>query len=210
MPMLWEIDKSDAIDEKIARDGYDSLSRPERLYHGVSWLLFVVYGPGFVQYFEEAPPEWVAAAREGLQVIGAPRMASLLNEAISFLPGGEVPPNESARGALCDNLSEDLQEAIEEVAARFTDEPYPEDLLTQFAEVHDCEFTCPRTELALWQSKMERGVDTTPRYVTKVMDFEIEAERDRPYSSRSCPHCGYPTPDYRPKCKRCDYPHGRA
>lgn len=208
--MNWEITINEAIEERVARDGYKSLSQPERLYHGVWWLLFVAYGPGFVQYFRDAPPEWVAAAREGLRAIGAPGMASLLDQAISLLPDGRLPPDTAAREALFGSLTEEQDNKIYEVCSRFTDEPYPDELMAEFAREHDDQFFGPRTELALWQSKVDRGVDTTPRYATKVMDFEKEAEKDRPNSSRNCPNCGYPTPNYRARCKRCDYPHGKA
>ena len=208
--MTWEIEVNESIDERIELAGYESLSKPERLYHGVWWLLFVAYGPGFVQYFEEVPPEWVSAAREGLLAIGADGMASLLDQAIALLSDGKIPPDTSSREKLFDELTEEQQERIEDICAQFTDKEYPDEALQALAEKNDAEFYGPRTQLDLWQSKVNRGVDTTPRYVTKVMDFEKEAEKDRSYSSRCCPHCGYPTPDYRARCKRCDYPHGKA
>ncbi|MBC8875547.1 MAG: DUF4375 domain-containing protein [Planctomycetes bacterium] len=208
--MNWEVEINESIDERIERDGYDSLSEPERLYHGVWWLLFVAYGPGFIQYFRDTPWAWVAAARKGLSAIRADGMASLLDQAIALLPNGELPVDAASAETVFEQLKSEREDRIEEVCGRFTDEPYPEESLAAYAQTHDDRFTGPRTRLELWQSKIDRGVDTTPQYTAKVMDFEKEAEKDRPYSSRSCPHCGYPTPDYRARCKRCDYPHGKA
>jgi hypothetical protein len=208
--LTWEIERSESVNERVERDGYSSLSWPERLYHGVWWLLFVAYGPGFEQYFVDAPQEWIDAAREGLAEIGAQGMLAAFDEALRLLPWKEPTADAARRYELFSRLSQEALDQIYEFSSRFTDQPYPAEALELFAERFDHLFTGPRTELALWKSKIARGVDTTPRYVSKVMDFSKEAEKDRPYSSRSCPHCGYPSPDYRPRCKRCDFPHGRA
>ena len=122
----------------------------------------MAYGPGFTQYFEETPFEWISAAREGLQTINAHGMASLLDQAILLLPDGELPQDADSREALLDNLTEEQEDEIYKVCGRFTNEPYPDESLELFAKKHDAHFTGPRTQLELWQSKVDRGVDTTP------------------------------------------------
>jgi hypothetical protein len=204
-----DIEIEESIEERIARDGWESLSRPERLYYGVWWLSFVAGGPGLEQYFGETPDAQIEAAREGLRELGAIGSLAILDEARGLSPWRPVPPGmDDADPRVAAILAN--QEKWSDASRRFTDEPYPGDLLQAYFERNESSFTGPRTALELWQSKVARGADTTPRYVSKAVDFEKEAELDRPNSSRSCPHCGYPTPDYRPRCKRCDYPHGRA
>ena len=110
-----------------------------------------------------------------------------------------------------DGFSEATIATMDRLSDSFTD--YPDDLgrlVDTYVGTHDEDFRGPRTLLDMWQSKRNRGVDTTPRVVTRKIDFAIEAERDRPHSSRPCPVCDYPSPDYRKTCKRCGFPHGRV
>ena len=98
---------------------------------------------------------------------------------------------------------------MEVLDRQLADLEYPAEQLASYVAENDAGFLGPRTEWELWESKVNRGYDTTPHYVTREMDFEEEAKKDRENSSRDCPHCGYPSPDYRSRCKRCDCPHGR-
>jgi hypothetical protein len=202
--MDYEIEIIDSVEERLHRDGYGALTGPERLYFEVTKLLQLAYGPGLEHYFADTPEEQIQLAKTGLKEIGAHEMAGIIEEALAmsglYLVSVRPLPW----------IFSPFEKKMEALTNRLQDLPYPGKALDDYARRNDARFLGPRTQLELWQSKVDRGVDTTPRYVSKVIDFEKEAEEDRHYSTRSCPNCGYPTPDYRPRCKRCDYPHGRA
>jgi hypothetical protein len=206
--MSWEIEVSDSVQERVERDGYESLSRAERMYDALSWFLFAAYDPGLDQYLAETPADRVGTALDALSEIGASQMFDALTAALRVLPEQEATLEQ--RRAYIAALSDEGYEAFLKADRMLAAAPYPQDLLVDFVRRLDDEFRGPRTHVELWESRVARGVDTTPKYVTKQMDFEKEAEIDRRYSSRGCPKCKYPTPDYRPRCKRCDYPHGCA
>jgi hypothetical protein len=205
--MSWEIEPHESIEERIAVGGAGELTGPERTYHAVWWLLFVAYGPGLLTYFNETDRAQIDTALDGLALIGADSFRSELTTALELLPDDYFERTISARNA---DIPEALEDAIYDRQRTFTDLPYPEDALAEFVARHDAEFVGPRTKLELWHSMHRRGADTAPRFVAKKFNREQEAEKDRAYSSRSCPHCDYPSPDYRPACKACGYPHGVA
>lgn len=205
--MNWQLDPIDSIEERIARDSYELLSDAERTYHAIWWLLFVVYGPGLLDYLSGVEPSKIGTAIDGLATIHADEMKSALQSALDALPTDYF--NRTARSRN-DSLPQSVVDAIYDIENRFTECPYPKEDLAKFVELNDVHFCGPRTKLELWNSITQRGADTAPKFTVKVFDRDAEAEKDRPHSSRACPNCEYPSPDYRPSCKACGYPHGRA
>jgi hypothetical protein len=203
--VTFEIEIIESVSERVARDGLSALTEPERFYRAI-WLLEAeVANGGFEQFFFNCSAADVRDAIAGLRAIGAPQMAVLLSRAVDLCcePATSTPH--------LHHLTTSQAESLNGLSNRFSD--YPEDLsalVSAYVERHDSHFRGPRTPLELWHSKRARGESTVPRYAARQMDFEREAESDRAISSRSCPECGYPNPDYRRTCKRCGYPHGVA
>jgi hypothetical protein len=205
--MNWQLEPNESIEERIARDSYESLTDAERTYHAIWWLLFVAYGPGLLDYFNNIEPPRIAIALNGLATIHANEMRSSLQEALNALPKDYFTHSALSRN---ESLPQSVVDIICEMESRFTECSYPKEELARFVEINDDHFYGPRTKLELWNSMTKRGADTAPKFTAKVFDRVAEAEKDRPHSSRTCPNCDYPSPDYRPSCKACGYPHGRG
>ena len=204
------IDLIDSVLERIARDGLSALTAPERHYVALCELEAEVNNGSFVQYFANSAGDLCLDALEALQTVGATEMAAVFRQALALFPV-HVLPDHDLRATHLNGLSQTDLSKLEFLSDQFVDDP--DDIaerMDAYVQAHDAAFLGPRNALALWQSKRSRGVDTTPRTVRDPIDFDKEAEIDRPYSSRPCPMCAYPSPDYRASCKRCGYPHGRA
>jgi hypothetical protein len=202
-----EIEVFDSIEERIAADGLDALTEPERFYRAIYLLEAEVSNGGLHQYLWNAPDDQPFEALAALRSIGAGEMARILDEAISLFPERRIPTTHAERKRALDAIPESREA---ELTNRFYG--YPDDvaqLLARYVQQHDAEFRGPRTLLDMWHSKRKRGVSAAPQFITREFDIESEAKRDRPYSSRSCPECGYPSPDYRVVCKKCGFPHGK-
>ena len=205
--MNWQLEPNESIEERIARDSYESLTEAERTYHAIWWLLFVAYGPGLLDYFNNIEKPKIGLALNGLATIHANEMRALLQEALNALPADYFAHSARSRN---DSLPQSVVDTIYEIENRFTECEYPKEELATFVEMNDNHFCGPRTKLELWNSMTQRGAETAPRFTVKVFDRDAEAVKDRPHSSRACPNCDYPSPDYRPSCKACGYPHGRG
>lgn len=206
-PLNWEIEPHESIEERIANDSYDSLTDAERAYHSLWRLFFVAYGPGLLVYFDEIERSEIEVVLNGLAMIQATKMQSALQDALNALPPDYFECSVRLRN---NSLPETVADTIHQITSRFIDCTYPKEELERFIESNDVQFLGPRTKLELWKSMTQRGADTSPRFTAKAFDRLAEAEKDRPYSTRSCPNCDYPSPDYRPSCKACGYPHGRG
>lgn len=185
----------DRLFERVDTVGIEGLTQPEK-YYWLIWLLEAEANNGGLEQFFDSSAEYVEESIIALRAIGANNMATLLNQAkISIASQG--------------NVEENLE--IREISNKFTD--YPDNLgalLQSYIENNISDFHGPENELEMWRQQKARGVDTTPRVVTRTIDFEKEAKLDEQYSSRKCPECHQPVPDYRKTCKKCGYPIGRV
>ena len=189
---MKQLSIEDRVLERLAVVGESGLTKAERTY----WLIWNLEGQannngleGFIYNCRDM----VDTAVQALLDVGAPGMAGLLLEASRLCNGSSA--NDSR---------------IDELSNQFTD--YPEDLsvlLDSFVAANECQFLGPKTNLELWHARKDRGAETAPRRARENIDFVQEAAIDRPHSSRGCPECGQPVPDYRETCKRCGYPLGK-
>jgi hypothetical protein len=147
--MNWQLDTNDSIEERIARDSYESLTDPERTYHAIWWLLFVTYGPGLLDYFNNTEPSKIAIALNGLATIQADEMRYALQEALDALPTDYFTHSARSRS---DSLPQSVVDTIYEIENRFTECAYPKEELARFVELNDIHFCGPRTKLELWNS----------------------------------------------------------
>ena len=186
----------DRVFHRIDSVGYDNLTEAEKCY----WLIWIVEAEanngGLEQFFDNSSGSLAEETVIALDKIGAHNMASLLKKA--------------AVSANNFGTSDDNSE-IRSISNEFTD--YPDDLgtlLDKYVENNASSFLGPKTEAELWEQKKALGKSTAPQVVTRDIDFYKEAEIDAKYSSRKCPECLQPVPDYRKTCKKCGYPIGRA
>lgn len=203
----WEIEPFESIEERIACGGYETLTAAECTYHAAWRLLNFAYGLGLKVYFDVADRAEIEKAVEWLTLVEAVSIRETLLDGLGILPENYFTVSVEYRSGLLTEYDEDL---LYEASGTLQSCKFPHAQLTKFTTDHKDAFRGPRTKLELWRSMHERGADTSPRFVAKQFERAIDAEKDRAYSSRSCPHCDYPSPDYRPSCKSCGYPHGRA
>jgi hypothetical protein len=204
--MAWEIAIHESIAERIAADSSKALTPPERTYHALWTLLDMAYGPGLLTYFERASRRDIETVSQGFTAIGAVAHATVFQEALKALPADYFDFPAKKRNQ---QISPSGEEEVYKIEGKLQALKYPEEELAAYVQANEASFLGPRTKLELWNSLKKRGAATAPKFTVKKFDREREAEKDRPYSTRSCPNCDYPSPDYRPSCKACGFPHGR-
>ena len=185
----------DRLFERVEAVGVEGLTEPEK-YYWLIWLLEAEANNGGLEQFFYSCAEYAAESIKALNSVGAKNMSSLLSQA------KRIADTQA-------NIEENSE--LREISNKFTD--YPDDLaalLEKYVENNIAEFHGPKNELELWEQRKARGADTTPRVVTRNIDFEEEAKIDEQFSSRHCPECNQPVPDYRKTCKKCGYPIGRT
>jgi hypothetical protein len=82
-------------------------------------------------------------------------------------------------------------------------------LIDRYVKREAASFLGPVTDVERWESRQARGASNVPRFITEAMAHSTRAT-DAKMSTRSCPNCSYPSPDFRVTCRECGYPHGRA
>jgi hypothetical protein len=206
--MAKTLDPFERIQEREATVGWGGLTEAEQNYYAIWVFEAELNNGGLQQFFDSAPLEWVQATTRGLYAVGAARMGALLAAAVSLL-GGIRDDEGSARSARL-TVSPETEPQIDLISSELSD--YPDDLralVARYVADQSTSFLGPRTPLELWESRRARGASTKPRFITESMRHSTR-ETDRAMSTRSCPNCGYPSPDFRESCRDCGYPHGRA
>jgi predicted RNA-binding protein with RPS1 domain len=199
----------DALTERIERDGVASLTEAERYYHALWILEASANNGGLDQYFSSVSLEEARTAAAALEAVGAHKMSAILSAAIAVF-NQQVTEGDSVQSKVR-ALSAPEQKWLESLSRQLTD--YPENLRqlsAAYVAKNEAEFKGPLNQLELWQSQRIRGANTKPKRVTVLLSATDEAKRDAQHSSRQCPQCSYPSPDYRRTCKQCGFPHGRV
>lgn len=199
-----EVSYLDSVHERLERDGDTVLTTPERHFLALEELENHLMTGGTAEYLLTATREKMEIVLSALAAIGADRTRELTEAAASAI-------RESTRGGT--RLDSGGSTSRSKLLGQFVSqlEDYPDHLRSlrdAYAAAKESEFLGPKTELELWLSRRQRGAETAPRRVTVVVSPEAERQRDALVSSRSCPQCGYPSPDYRRTCKACGFPHG--
>jgi hypothetical protein len=195
-----------AVLERLERDGEAALTTSEQYFLAVDLLESALMTGGTEEYLLTCTQQQIDQVLAALTAIGAPKTRQLLEGAWNAirdpLVGGrrqELPIGATSRDRLGERFVTQLEEYPDHLRA----------LNEAYAATHDGDFLGPRTHMELWVSRRQRGAQTAPRRMTVVVSPETERERDASLASRSCPVCGYPSPDYRRTCKACGFPHGR-
>ena len=207
----FNIDIIDSIYERIEIVGYENITREERHFFDIWWLEAEVNNGSFDQYFNNSSGLNAKNALEALTVIGAKKMSLILKKAIDLFPDNYFVPHVYDNTITDDCLSAKDMEFLDQLSDEFIE--YPEDLsdlVESYYKKNVKNFLGPKNLVELWHSKKNRGANTKPKYITKNLNLEKEIISDRKISSRSCPECDYPSPDYKLICKKCGFPHGRV
>ena len=93
--------------ERAVQQGYSTLSGPELLFISVYQLDMDVNNGGFYSYFCGPSADHAADALRGLEQIGARHIHSLLAQACSVFPGGDVPRTQGERETFLHDRSDD-------------------------------------------------------------------------------------------------------
>lgn len=132
----------DRINERIESHGFESLTLSERASFGLTWLYMETYNGGLHQFFFNDAGKLALDALRGLEMIGAPMTASILQRAISMFPDGVVPSEQELRRSfLCHVLTEEQENALSDLTTEFfqSSEPVSE-LLDTYILQHPGEF----------------------------------------------------------------------
>ncbi|MFO6425497.1 DUF4375 domain-containing protein [Motilimonas sp. KMU-193] len=173
--------------------GFDSLTEVEKCYWLI-WQLEAEANNGGLEAFLENSIQYSKETIDALEKVKAYKMASLLSHAVDLYTEDTEKLESNEMRSLSDC---------------FTD--YPDklgDLLDSYVNQNTSQLLGPKTDIELWQAKKKLG-QNVPSFVTKEIDYEVEAKEDAKYSSRACPECSQPVPDYRKTCKKCGFPVGR-
>ncbi len=170
--------------------GYNALTTAERNYWLIWTLEAVVNNGGLTSFFADHE-DLVGSTATALTQIGAIKMATFVTDGFKA-------------------HSSKNEVLVEKLDRSFTD--YPEDigtLIDIYVQKHADQFLGPITSQEMWHAKKTLGIDPSPKFVTREIDFDKEAISDAAYSNRNCPSCTQPVPDYRRTCKKCGYPIGK-
>lgn len=183
----------DIVFERVETVGAENLTEVEK-YYWLLWLVEAEANNGGLEAFLENSFEYAKETIKALNAVKALKMAEILENAVNLY--------ESSRKNIDSN-------EMRGFSNNFTD--YPDNLgqlIDSYINENRDKLLGPKNELELWKSKKARNANT-PRFVTKDIDYEKEALEDAQYSSRNCPECSQPVPDYRKTCKKCGYPIGK-
>ncbi|WP_027710086.1 DMP19 family protein [Zooshikella ganghwensis] len=183
----------DRVQDRIDSVGFENLSDPEKTYWLI-WLLEAYANNGGLEKFFECDDNEPELTYQALLTLKATEMAK------TFLKAKNIYEKDE---------SSIFSEEMRALSNHFTDYPDPlGQLVDSYVQENAAEFYGPKNDVEMWASKKAKG-QNTPRFVTKEIDYKAEAIEDEKYSSRVCPECSQPVPDYRKSCKKCGFPVGR-
>lgn len=183
----------DRVQDRVDSVGFENLSNPEKTFWLI-WLLEADANNGGLEKFFESDDDKAELTYQALLSLKANEMAEIFFKAKSLYENDK---------------SSIFTEKMRVLPNKFTDYPDPlGDLIDTYVQENKGEFHGPKNELEMWISKQSKD-QHVPQFVTKEIDYKTEAIEDMKYSSRVCPECSQPVPDYRKSCKRCGFPVGR-
>lgn len=100
------IELSYGLSDKIHKNGFDSLTQPEKVLHHVYWLESEINNGGFEQYFGNSSGDYALDTPAALDEIGAHQTSQLVKRAIDLFPGG-IPPRDRQQRVEKLNLFDD-------------------------------------------------------------------------------------------------------
>jgi hypothetical protein len=107
-------DRWKALCVKLSKEGYGSLSRPEKTWLNVRSLVDGVENGGAISYFYNPWPGNLPDCLEDLQSIGAANVRSQLERICELFPDG-VPGDLEARNEVIDSWSDEVEELLAEI-----------------------------------------------------------------------------------------------
>lgn len=103
---------------KVDNSGYDSLTDAEKVVFCVGQLEAEINNGGFSQFFLNSSGDFTAETLTALEKIGARKTKQIVQEAASLM-GDTVPSNRNARQGLFEAKSEEIEEQLDDLDARF-------------------------------------------------------------------------------------------
>jgi len=142
---MSEPDKKSRLDRlfaKIEKEGLESLTPSERAAFALRWLYIETNNGGLHQFFYNDAGKLAPDALHGLEMLGATKTARILSRAMSVFPRGVVPASQEHRRAfMCDSLTPEQEEMLDQLTDQFYASPEPvSDLLTAYIAQHPEDF----------------------------------------------------------------------
>ncbi len=132
----------DRLYDRIESHGFESLTPSERASFALTWLYMETNNGGLDQFFFNDAGRLAPDALRGLEMVGAPKTASILRRAVSIFPNRVVPPEQSERREfLCEAITPEQEQLLDDLTTEFYKAPGPvAQLLTAYVEQHPEEF----------------------------------------------------------------------
>jgi hypothetical protein len=124
---------ADLVRQRRDKQGYDKLSKPERVFLCVWGLEGEVYNGGFDQYYFNSAGDHAGEAVESLGEIGAKSSRDVVRQANALFGAGGPSPNRDMRQKQLDSLDQHAKERMAELEKEYVkDNDKVQDLLTEF------------------------------------------------------------------------------
>ncbi|HUQ27184.1 MAG TPA: DMP19 family protein [Usitatibacter sp.] len=140
-PTTFAIALSDLVFARYDRDGFESLTPPERVAYCVDALEREVNNGGFEQFFTNNSGDTSAETVAALRKIGAIQAANLVQSAMELFPNGSLPRDREERVDVVGAMSDAHRSKWHELDDRFCS--YPDDLtrlMRAFVNAHRAGF----------------------------------------------------------------------
>ena len=134
---------SEAVWAREAKHGIKGLTEPEQTFLRVWNLEAEVNNGGFAQYFENSAGDHAVGTPDALRAVGAPEMASLVEQAMQpFGPSGP-PADRDARSKAIQALPASARELWDQLDGQFYKLASPEEGLRALVDKNRSAFIAP-------------------------------------------------------------------
>ena len=134
---------SEAVWARESRHGINGLTDPEKVFLRVWNLEAEVNNGGFAQYFENSAGNYAVGTPDALRSVGAPEMASLVEQAMqTFGPSGP-PADRDARAKAIQALPASARESWDQLDDQFYKLASPEEGLRTLVDKNRSAFIAP-------------------------------------------------------------------
>lgn len=131
----------EVVSKKRDRVGFAKLSHAEQVFYAVSVLEMEVNNGGFDQFFFNSAGDYAHEAYDGLNEIGAKKMAAIVKRALAIFPEGRAPKDRGDRWDLLEPNEEKNAEILNKLDNEFYKYPDPiGELLMKFVRTNRSQF----------------------------------------------------------------------
>lgn len=135
------IDLSESANSRFGKEEFEQQSFPQKVFSAIWAVESEVNNGGFLQYFLNSSAESAQFVARALDIIGAPKTASICNRALTTAFPAGLPPDAETINVVASNFSDEIFEKLELLDQEFFSYPHNlTDLLFAYVSVHPEEF----------------------------------------------------------------------